>query len=79
MSFIPFPGNEPSLNTPIAAAKPELIRFLQEELALPDASIEMAVRHSEQEQGPIPMVLWRYGLVNLQELEQIYDWMEAAA
>jgi hypothetical protein len=26
--------------------------------------------------GPLPMILWRYGLVTIAQLEKIYDWME---
>ncbi|MBD0269843.1 DUF2949 domain-containing protein [Pseudanabaena sp. FACHB-2040] len=55
-----------------------LIRFLQEELSISTSSIEVALRHSEQDPGPLPMILWQYGLITLEELEQIYDWMEAA-
>lgn len=55
-----------------------LIKFLQEELELSSAAINMALRHCEQDPGPLPMVLWQYGLVSLDQLEQIYDWMEAA-
>lgn len=55
-----------------------LIRFLQEELAVSPSSIEMALRHVEQDPGPLPMILWQYGLITLEQLEQIYDWMEAA-
>lgn len=54
----------------------ELVSFLRDELTLPAASIELAIRHSQQDLGPIPMVLWRYGLVNLSQLEQLYDWLE---
>jgi len=55
-----------------------LIRFLQEELSIAPASIQVALKHCEQDPGPLPMILWQYGLVTLEQLEQIYDWMEAA-
>lgn len=55
-----------------------LIKFLQDELEISPAAISMALRHCEQDPGPLPMVLWQYGLVSLDQLEQIYDWMEAA-
>ena len=54
----------------------QLISFLQEELDISSNSIDMALRHSEQDPGPLPMILWQYGLVSLEELEQIFDWME---
>ncbi len=55
-----------------------LIRFLQDDLAVSQDSINMALRHCEQDPGPLPMVLWQYGLITLEQLEKIYDWMEAA-
>jgi hypothetical protein len=55
-----------------------LIRFLQDELAISTASIAIALRHCEQDPGPLPMILWQYGLVTLEQLDRIYDWMENA-
>lgn len=60
------------------SVQPNLIQFLQDDLAISAASIQVALKHSEQDPGPLPMILWQYGLVTLEELEQIYDWMEAA-
>lgn len=55
-----------------------LIRFLQEDLCLSPSSIAIALRHSEQDPGPLPMILWQYGLVTLEQLDRIYDWLENA-
>ena len=54
-----------------------LVEFLQEELSIAPSSIEMALRHSEQESGPLPMILWQYGLITLEQLERIYDWLDS--
>jgi Protein of unknown function (DUF2949) len=54
------------------------ICFLQEELAISDLSIALALRHREQNHGPLPMILWQYGLVTLEQLDRIYDWLESA-
>ncbi len=53
-----------------------LIRFLQEDLAISGSAIQVALRHLEQDPGPLPMILWQYGLVTLEQLDQIYDWLE---
>ena len=55
-----------------------LIRFLQDDLSISTASLAVALRHSEQDPGPLPMILWQYGLVTLEQLDQIYDWLETA-
>ncbi len=62
--------------TPVTYSK--LIRFLQEELAISSSSLAIALRHIEQDPGPLPMILWQYGLVTLEQLDQIYDWLEKA-
>lgn len=57
----------------------QLLDFLQEQLALPEPSIAMAVRLAQQNVGPLPMLLWQYGLVSLEQLEQIFDWSANAS
>ncbi|NET31413.1 MAG: DUF2949 domain-containing protein [Cyanothece sp. SIO1E1] len=56
----------------------QLIHFLQEELGIPSASIETALRHCEQTPNLLPMILWQYGLVTLDQLDKIFDWLETA-
>lgn len=55
-----------------------LIHFLQEDLSISAASLAVALRHREQDPGPLPMILWQYGLITLDQLEKIYDWLETA-
>lgn len=57
----------------------QFIQFLQEDLSISAASIDMATRHREQDPGPLPMILWQYGLITLEQLDLIYDWLETAA
>ncbi len=54
------------------------LQFLQDELSLSRDSLAIAQRSMEQYQGPLPMVLWQYGLITLDELNRIYDWLEQA-
>ena len=53
-----------------------LIKFLQEELTIPDAAIAIAQRQGEQDANILPMILWQYGLMTLEQLEQVFDWLE---
>ncbi|NEO85557.1 MAG: DUF2949 domain-containing protein [Spirulina sp. SIO3F2] len=53
-----------------------LNQFLMNDLSLPQDSIEIAQRHLENNPGSFPMVLWQYGLVTLEQLERIFDWLE---
>lgn len=52
------------------------IKFLQEEIDLPAHSIAMAQRSVNENVGLMPMVLWQYGLVTLEQLDRIYEWLE---
>ena len=62
----------------VSATYARLIHFLQEDLAVSASSISIALRHVEQDPGPLPMILWQYGLVTLEQLDRIYDWLENA-
>lgn len=53
-----------------------LINFLQDDLAISAASLSVALRRSEKDSGPLPMILWQYGLITIEQLEKIYDWLE---
>ncbi len=56
----------------------KFIRFLQEDLSISAASIAMAIRQREQDPGPLPMILWQYGRITLDQLDKIYDWLVTA-
>jgi hypothetical protein len=56
-----------------------LIQFLKEELAIPETAIAIALRHQEPTPNQLPMILWQYGLITLDDLDRIFDWMETAA
>ncbi len=59
-----------------AQNKTEFINFLQDELDISDDAIAVALRHREQDTGPLHMILWQYGLVSLEQLQRIFDWLE---
>lgn len=51
--------------------------FLRKELSIPGESISVIDRHWQKNSSlsPLPMVLWQYGLVTLEQLDRIYDWL----
>ena len=53
-----------------------LVRFLQDDLSISQDSMAIALRQMESDPGPLPMILWQYGLVTIDQLEKIYDWLE---
>jgi Protein of unknown function (DUF2949) len=54
----------------------QFIKFLREDLAIPAAAIAVALRHQEEGANLLPMILWKYGLITLEQLDRIFDWME---
>jgi hypothetical protein len=53
----------------------QFINFLKEELFLSNDSIEIAEKSVERNSGSLPIALWQYGLITLEELDKIYDWL----
>jgi hypothetical protein len=53
-----------------------LLRFLRHQLGLSESALAMGIRQSEVEQAPLPVVLWRFGLVSLEQFEQVLDWQD---
>ena len=60
----------------ISPKQAQLIQFLRWELAIPASSIATALRHPENDSGQLPMILWQYGLITLEQLDRIFDWLE---
>jgi hypothetical protein len=55
-----------------------LISYLQEDLAVPSSAIALALRRQEASASLLPMILWQYGLISLEQLNQVFDWLETA-
>ena len=56
----------------------QFVCFLQEELSIPAESIGLVLRQGEQSLHLLPIIVWQYGLVTLEQLDRILDWLEAA-
>ncbi len=70
--------NKNRQKTMSSATYVKLIHFLEDELALSKDSLALAQRSDVPSQGHLPMILWQYGLITLEELDRIYDWLEHA-
>ncbi|GBF82616.1 DUF2949 domain-containing protein [Aphanothece sacrum] len=60
-----------------AQSQPQLIEFLRNQLAIPTDSLKMAVRYTESSVGSLPMVLWQYGFIDINQLEEVFNWLES--
>tara|TARA_Y100001978_G_scaffold162629_1_gene149143 strand:- start:3283 stop:3474 length:192 start_codon:yes stop_codon:yes gene_type:complete len=51
------------------------INFLLEEIGLSKAAINLGVKLSIKNKASLPITLWSYGLINIDELDKIYDFL----
>ena len=63
-------------SSPQPPPSPALLRYLRHELGLSDNALQLGLRQSEQEQAPLPVVLWRFGLISLEQLDQVLSWQD---
>ena len=61
------------------APSPALLDFLQRRMGLSSNALTLGLRQAELEQAPLPVVLWSFGLLNLDQLQQVLDWQDAQA
>jgi len=54
-----------------------LLQFLQRRLGLSPSALDLGQRQAELEQAPLPIVLWSFGLLSLQQLEEVFDWQNS--
>ena len=54
-----------------------LLQFLQRRLGLSPSALELGQRQADLEHAPLPIVLWSFGLLNLQQLEDVFDWQNS--
>ncbi len=54
----------------------QLLKFLEIDLAVPRKSLALALRQSRRTPYTLPMTLFQYGLISLDQLAKIFDWLE---
>ena len=63
--------------TPQPVPSVALLRFLRHRLALSESALALGIRQSQLEQAPLPVVLWRYGLISLEQLDAVLAWQDS--
>jgi len=54
-------------------------QYLRDDLAIPAESLAVAMRSPDAlPLHQLPMVLWQYGLVTLDQLDSMLEWLETA-
>ena len=62
---------------PQPSAAEELEQFLLRRVGLSLNALQLGLRQAELEQAPLPIVLWSFGLLNLEQLQTVLDWQDA--
>ena len=53
----------------------KIITFLIDEIGLEESSIELALKLSIKNNSPLPILLWSYGILTIEELDELYTFL----
>ena len=53
----------------------EMIIYLFNEVGLEESSIELGLKLSIKYKTPLPILLWSYGMLTIEELDKLYSFL----
>ena len=53
----------------------EMIIYLFNEVGLKESSIELGLKLSLKNNTPLPILLWSYGMLTIEELDKLYSFL----
>ena len=53
----------------------EMIIYLFNEVGLEESSIELGLKLSIKNNTPLPILLWSYGMLTIEELDKLYSFL----
>ena len=53
----------------------KIIFFLMDEIGLNESSIELGLKLSIKNNTPLPFLLWNYGILTIEELDEFYTFL----
>ena len=53
----------------------EMIIYLFTEVGLDEPSIELGLKLSIKNNAPLPILLWSYGMLTIEELDELYSFL----
>ena len=56
-------------------SKKDIIDYLFNELGLEESSIELGLKLSIRNNTPLPILLWSYGMLTIEELDKLYSFL----
>tara|TARA_B100001250_G_C19795924_1_gene788693 strand:- start:1068 stop:1277 length:210 start_codon:yes stop_codon:yes gene_type:complete len=61
---------------PINQPSVELCNYITDKLGISESALELGIKRSCLENSPLPIVMWSYGLLNLNQLNLILLWQK---
>ena len=52
-----------------------MIIFLADEIGLDESSIQLGLKLSIKNNTPLPILLWSYGMITIDELDKLYSFL----
>ena len=53
----------------------EMIIYLFNEVGIEESSIELGIKLSKKNNSPLPILLWSYGMLTIEELDELYSFL----
>lgn len=53
-----------------------LLRFLRTTIGLSESALALGLKQAQLEQAPLPVVLWRFGLISLDQFDAVLAWQD---
>ena len=53
----------------------KIIYFLIDEIGIEESTIELGLKLSIKNNTPLPILLWSYGIITLEELDKLYTFL----
>ena len=53
----------------------EMVLYLSKEIGLKESSIELGLKLSKKNKTPLPISLWSYGMLTIDELDKLYSFL----
>ena len=53
----------------------EMIIYLSNVIGLDEAAIELGIKLSIKNNTPLPILLWSYGMLTIEELDKLYSFL----
>ena len=53
----------------------KILSFLIDEIGLEESSIELGLKLSIKNNTPLPILLWNYGIITIEEMDKLYTFL----